>query len=84
MIKLTEDQKNMILEIFEKDPNILNITKIVFKDESLDGRSKEGRAVTKFLATNGLKAKTTKREKSKKIDLTEDQLEEIERLQAMK
>ena len=27
MIKLTEDQKNMILEIFEKDPNILNITK---------------------------------------------------------
>jgi hypothetical protein len=81
MIKLTEDQKNMILEIFEKDPNILNITKIVFKDESLDGRSKEGRAVTKFLATNGLKAKTTKREKSKKIDLTEDQLKEIERLQ---
>jgi hypothetical protein len=82
MIKLTEDQKNMILEIFEKDPNILNITKIVFKDESLDGRSKEGRAVTKFLAKNGLKAKTTKREKSKQIDLTEDQLEEIERLQA--
>ena len=65
MINLTQKQKDLILESFKTDPNIINITKIVFDDESLDGRSKEGRAVTKFLAKNGLKAKTTKREKQK-------------------
>ena len=57
MIILTEEQKKIILESFKKDANILNITKIVFEDSTLDGRSKEGRAVTKFLATNGLKTK---------------------------
>ncbi len=74
MKNLTEEQKELILESFRKDPNIINITKIVFDDETLDGRSKEGRAVTKFLAENGLKAKTTKREKQKDIKLTPDQL----------
>ena len=78
MIELTEEQKDLILESFKKDPNIINITKIVFDDDSLDGRSKEGRAVTKFLAKNGLKAKTTKREKQKAIELTEEQLESID------
>ena len=48
MINLTQEQKDLILESFKNDPNIINITKIVFDDESLDGRSKEGRAVTKF------------------------------------
>ena len=74
MINLTQKQKDLILESFKTDPNIINITKIVFDDESLDGRSKEGRAVTKFLAKNGLKAKTTKREKQKEINLSDEQL----------
>lgn len=80
MIDLTEEQKDLILESFRKDPNIINITKIVFDDESLDGRSKEGRAVTKFLAENGLKTKTTKREKQKELNLTKDQLDLIDSL----
>ena len=80
MIVLTEGQKKIILESFKKDANILNITKIVFEDSTLDGRSKEGRAVTKFLATNGLKTKTTKREKLDEISLTESQLLEIQDL----
>jgi|TARA_R110002167_G_scaffold65529_1_gene185526 hypothetical protein len=80
MIILTEEQKKIILESFKKDANILNITKIVFEDSTLDGRSKEGRAVTKFLATNGLKTKTTKREKLDEISLTESQLLEIQDL----
>tara|TARA_Y100000114_G_scaffold21378_1_gene17170 strand:+ start:3773 stop:4807 length:1035 start_codon:yes stop_codon:yes gene_type:complete len=74
MINLTQEQKDLILESFKTDPNIINITKIAFDDESLDGRSKEGRAVTKFLAKNGLKAKTTKREKQKEINLSDEQL----------
>jgi len=80
MIVLTEEQKKIILESFKKNANILNITKIVFEDSTLDGRSKEGRAVTKFLATNGLKTKTTKREKLDEISLTESQLLEIQDL----
>ena len=78
MINLTQEQKDLILESFKTDPNIINITKIVFDDESLDGRSKEGRAVTKFLAKNGLKAKTTKREKQKEINLSDEQLNIID------
>ena len=78
MIQLSEEQKKLILSSFEADPNIINITRIVFKDETLDGRAKEGRAVTKFLAKNGHKAKTTKRSKVNDIIFTEDQLSEIE------
>ena len=84
MINLTEDQKNKILQIFQEDANILNITKAIFEDDSLDGRSKEGRAVTKFLAENGLKAKTTKREKTEDISLNENQIEQIEELKENK
>ena len=46
----------------------------------MDGRSKEGRSVTKFLAENGLKAKTTKREKQQSIKLTQKQLDKIDSL----
>lgn len=80
MIQLTDDQKEFILNMFEDDPNIINITKKVFNDDELDGRSKEGRSVSKFLAKNGLKAKTTKREKIKEISFSEEQLEKIEEL----
>jgi hypothetical protein len=80
MINLTEDQKDRILEIFQEEAHILNITKIVFEDDALDGRSKEGRAVTKFLAENGLKAKTTKRDKTEDVTLTESQIEKIKEL----
>ena len=84
MIDLTEDQKDKILEIFQEEANILNITKIIFEDDSLDGRSKEGRAVTKFLAKNGLKAKTTKRDKTEDIALNENQIEKIKELKSDK
>lgn len=80
MITLTEEQEKIILESFKKDADILNITRIVFEDNTLDGRSKEGRAVTKFLATNGYKTKTTKHNKASDIDLNQDQLEEIQEL----
>lgn len=77
MIKLTKEQEEQILEEFKQDPNIINITKKVFNDDKIDGRSKEGRAVTKFLAENGLKTKTTKHDKAKDINLTEDQVKTI-------
>ena len=74
---LTDDQKEFALEMFQDDPNIINITKKVFKDDSLDGRSKEGRAVSKFLAENGLRAQTTKRPKSDDVTLSGDQVEKV-------
>jgi hypothetical protein len=77
MIKLTDIQKEFILNLFKEDPNIINITKKVFENDKLDGRSKEGKAVTKFLAENGLKAKTTKHPKAKNVSITEDQKESI-------
>jgi hypothetical protein len=78
MSDLTPEQKTKILEEFEKNPNIIDITKIVFNDDKLDGRSKEGRSVTKFLAENGLKAKTTKHKKVDSIELTQEQENIIE------
>lgn len=74
---LSTEQKELILEEFKKDPNILAITQKVFGDDKLDGRSKEGRAVSKFLAKNGLKALTTKRQKIEDIKLSQEQVEEI-------
>jgi hypothetical protein len=76
-MELTEEQKKITLDMFNNDPNIINITKVVFKDESLDGRSKEGRAVSKFLAENGLRAKTTKRPKSDDVTLSEEQIDKV-------
>ena len=75
---LSEEQKNKILAEFDENPNIIDITKKVFEDQSLDGRSKEGRAVTKFLAENGLKARTTKHKKVESIELTQEQKNIIE------
>jgi hypothetical protein len=77
MTELSDKQKESILNIFKENPNIIEITKKVFNDNKLDGRSKEGRAVSKFLAENGLKAKTTKREKSENINLSQDQIDKI-------
>ena len=77
MNELTERQKNQIIEEFKNDPNIINITRKIFDDEKLDGRSKQGRMVIKFLAENGLKAKTTKRTKAKEINLDVDQVEKV-------
>ena len=77
MIDLSEEQKQKILKEFQKDPSIINITRIVFNNNNLDGRSKEGRSVIKFLAKNGLKIQTTKHEKVKEVNLNVDQTEQV-------
>jgi hypothetical protein len=77
MVELTEAKKQRILEEFKKDPSIINITRIVFDNNELDGRSKEGRSVIKFLAENGLKIQTTKHEKAKEVNLNVDQTEQV-------
>ena len=49
-----------------------------FNDESLDGRSKEGRCVKEFLTEKSLNYNTTKQKKVKDIELTDSQKEFIE------
>ena len=77
MNELTQEQKDQIMNEFRNDPNIINITRKIFDDKKLDGRSKQGRMVIKFLAENGLKVKTTKHEKAKEINLDVDQVERV-------
>jgi len=77
MNELTQEQKDQIINEFRSDPNIINITRKIFNDNKLDGRSKQGRMVIQFLAKNGLKVKTTKHEKAKEINLDVDQVERV-------
>ena len=49
-MELTEDQQNFVTENFHKIPDLIELTRAVFKDGTIDGRSKEGRAVRKYLA----------------------------------
>jgi len=74
-LALTEKQKTQIQEEFVKNPDLRHITQIVFEDDSLDGRSKEGRAVRAFLINNNLEFNTTTPQRVEEIDLTTEQRE---------
>lgn len=76
-MKLSEEQKQFIRDNFKSNPNLLELTRQVFEDPNIDGRSKEGRAVREFLAEENLEYKTTKREKVPDIELTDEQIEFI-------
>ena len=77
-IELSEDQVKFILENFEK-MSLLNLTREAFKDETLDGRTAEGKAVKKLLADQGKEVKTSKYEKMPRLELTEEQKEFIKK-----
>ena len=61
-MKLTEEQKQWLRENYKNNPSLIELTRQLFMDESLDGRTKEGRAVRKFLAEAGVKYQTTQKE----------------------
>jgi hypothetical protein len=72
---LSQEQKEKVLEEFKKNQDLNLITQTVFRDESLDGRSKEGRAIRSFLAEQGRQYNTTKSEKKKFVNFTDSQIE---------
>ena len=72
-MKLSEEQKKFLTENASKIPDLLNLTKKCFNDESLDGRSKEGRAVRKFLVESSIDFRTTGRRPCEKIEFTPEQ-----------
>ena len=78
-MELTKEHKEFIDNNFHKIPDLIELTRAVFKDGTIDGRSKEGRAVRKYLVDNNVKYKTTEKQKVKPIILTNEQKEFIVR-----
>lgn len=76
-MKLTNEQEGFLRENSSKILDLIELTRKCFDDDSLDGRSKEGRSVRKFLSENGITYKTTRRKPAKKIEFTEQQKEFI-------
>jgi hypothetical protein len=72
-MKLSEEQKSFIDKNYIQIPDVDKLTKTIFKDEALDGRNKEGKAVAAYMLDRGYGYKTRIHKKAKKIDLTEDQ-----------
>ena len=72
-MNLTEEQQKFIDDNFHKIPDLIDLTRAVFKDGTIDGRSKEGRAVRKYLADSQIKYKTTKKTPVKPVVLNDEQ-----------
>ena len=53
-INLSEDQKDFIKNNYKEVAELSELTRLVFDQDGLDGRSKQGRAVRKFMVDNGL------------------------------
>jgi|TARA_B100001093_G_scaffold197398_1_gene189703 hypothetical protein len=73
MVELTAEQRESIRNTFKVTQDLIEITKNVFKNEDLDGRSQEGRAVRDFLVSEGMKYNTTKSTKKTNVELTDSQ-----------
>jgi len=74
MIKeLNEDQKKFIDKNYLQIPDVDQLTKTLFNDQSLDGRNKEGKLVASYMLERGYGYKTKAHRKAKKIILTEEQ-----------
>lgn len=71
LIELTEEQKKIVLDQYDK-MSLPFLTKLIFKDESLDGRSNQGKAIKKFLSEQSKEIRTSKYEKMPSIELTEE------------
>jgi hypothetical protein len=76
-MNLTEDQEEFIRINQPLTKDLIELTRAVFRNDSLDGRTQEGRAVKAFLIKNSLDYSTTKREKVPDIELTREQEEFI-------
>lgn len=76
-MELTEDQKKFLDENALKIKDLIDLTRACFKDDKLDGRSKQGRAVRKYLIENSINFKTTATCRTEDIVFTEQQKEFI-------
>mgnify|MGYP006134520103 CR=1 FL=1 len=72
-MNLTSEQQSFINKNYSITQDLIELTRQAFKDDTLDGRSKEGRAVRQFLMDNDLNYNTTKREKVPDVHLSSEQ-----------
>lgn len=72
-MNLTKENEQFLLENAPKINSLIELTQQCFGDDKLDGRSKEGRLVRKFLIENEIAFDTTKKEKKESIIFTEQQ-----------
>tara|TARA_R110000824_G_scaffold126876_2_gene286602 strand:- start:1529 stop:2575 length:1047 start_codon:yes stop_codon:yes gene_type:complete len=77
-MNLTAEQKDFIRANHAEMPDLIELTKATFTDDTIDGRSKEGRAVRAFCVSEKLDFQTTKHKKVKNVNLTEEQQESSE------
>ena len=70
---LSEERKEFLRQNASRIPDLIDLTKQCFGDDSLDGRSKEGRAVRKFLVENSIQFRTTAREPAETIEFSREQ-----------
>lgn len=73
MKELTEEQKKFIDSNYIQIPDIDQLTRELFNNNSLDGRNKEGKLVAEYMIERGYGYKTKVHKKSKKIVLNEFQ-----------
>ena len=74
---LREEQKKFLLDNSKKIHDLNILTQKCFKNEDLDGRTKEGRAVRKFLVENDIEFKTKFKGKQDPIVFSKEQKEFI-------
>ena len=77
MTNLTDEQKQFIRDNFKETPDLLELTRKLFDNPDIDGRSREGRSVREFLAEENLEYRTTKKDKVPDIQLNDQQREFI-------
>lgn len=75
MTNLTEKQKELIKNNYKAISDLTRLTQMVSGNESLDGRSKIGRAIRKFMVEQGLDYETTVHRKVDDIVLTDEEKE---------
>jgi hypothetical protein len=78
-MELSDEQKEFLVKNFKENPSLIDLTRRLFGDPDLDGRTKEGRAVREFLASQNLEYETSAWEKMEDIDLSEAQIEFIKK-----
>ena len=84
--KLSEQQRQNIIKEWnsrpDNPPSLLELIKIAFPSQNVDGRSKEGKMVKAFLATNQIEARAAHKYKAvKKITLSNEDKELIKTTQ---
>jgi len=76
-ILLNDEQKMAVLKLWnenEEPPSLIDLIKQAYPDQNYDGRSKHGKAVSKFLKERSLNARKAHEYKKKEVpELTEDQ-----------